>query len=112
MKLVNKKEELYELFDQLEELDKYRKLEKLVNDDKSLNKRISDMKALQKQIVNAKAIGKTQAINQFEAEYETVKSAIEQIPKVDIYLDLQSEINEILKEINEIIEYEVNKDLK
>ena len=92
--------------------NKYRKLEKLVNDDKSLNKRISDMKVLQKQLVNAKAIGKTQAIKQFEAEYETVKSAIEQIPKVDIYLELQSEINEILKEINEIIEYKVNEHLK
>jgi len=109
---VSKKQELFEMIQSMEELETYKKLESLVNGDKSLKKRISDMKALQKQLVNAKAIGKTNAIAQFETEYESVKRSIEEIPKVDIYLDLQNDINNLLLEIKEIIEFEVNKDLE
>lgn len=109
---MSKKNELIEMVSNLDELETYKKLERLVNDDKSLKKRISEMKSIQKQLVNAKTIGKNNAIQQFENEYETVKRSIEEIPKVDIYLDLQNEINELLKEIKEIIEFEVNKELE
>lgn len=96
----------------MEELEMYKKYESLVNGDKSLKKRISELKGLQKQLVNAKAIGKTNAIVQFETEYESVKRSIEEIPKVEIYLDLQNEINNLLLDIKEIIEFEVNKELE
>lgn len=111
MKPLSKIEELLALFDESDWLKSYKKFEAAINGDKALLKQMALMKALQRQLVNAKAIGKTNAIKQFETEYETMRNEVETNPLVETYLDLQTEINQLLVDVKEIIETEINSEL-
>lgn len=108
---MSKIAELLALFDNVDEIERYKKFEKTINGDKVLKKRFAEMKALQKQLVNAKAIQKKNAIIQFESEYEALRGSIEQDPLIETYLEMQNEINDLLVEIKEIIETEINKEI-
>ncbi len=106
---MSKKDELIEMIESLEILKRYQKFEQVINNDKDLRRRFSEMKALQKQLVNAKTIQKPKAIDQFQAAYDEVRQSIETDPMIETYLDLQQELNDLLKEVKEIIEGEINQ---
>lgn len=108
---MSKIAELLLLFDKSKEIERYKKFESVINEDKVLRKKVAEMKFLQRQLVNAKAIQKKNAIAQFESEYEIIRSSIEQDPLIETYLEMQTEINDLLVEIKEIIETEINKEL-
>ncbi|NCA80631.1 MAG: hypothetical protein EOM76_10700 [Sphingobacteriia bacterium] len=80
----------------------------IINNDKELKRRFAEMKAIQKQLVNAKTIQKPKALNQFQTQYDEIRSSIENDPMIEMYLDLQQELNDLLIEIKEIIENEIN----
>ncbi len=105
---MSKQQELIDMIESLDILKTYQKFENTINNDKELKRRFSEMKALQKQLVNAKMIHKTNAMNQFQTAYDEVRQSIETDPMIETYLFMQQELNDLLKEIKEIIENEIN----
>ncbi len=111
MKPVSKQDELIEMIQSLDILKSYQKFEHIINNDKELKRRFAEMKAIQKQLVNAKTIQKPKALNQFQTQYDEIRNSIENDPMIEMYLDLQQELNDLLIEIKEIIENEINSTL-
>ena len=90
---------------------RYQDIEKVLNQNEDLKSKINEIKTIQKQMVNAKEIGKVEAVKHFESLYETCLSDIEESPLMSEYLALQSEINEMIQHVAQIIEDGINKEL-
>jgi cell fate (sporulation/competence/biofilm development) regulator YmcA (YheA/YmcA/DUF963 family) len=106
---MSAKQELLELIKNNESVKRYQQIEAVINKDKTLKKNINKLKSIQKQLINAKEINKTQAINKFQLEFDQLLEEIESFPLMSEYLDLQEEINHMIKEVLQIIENKINK---
>ena len=109
---MTEREKLIELIEQNEDIQRYKKIEKLINENKELKRKLSELKSIQKQLVNAKHIEKTAAIKSFESRYEVLLDEIENYPLMSDYLALQSDINEMLQAVADIIEEGIEADMK
>ncbi|MFA7051339.1 MAG: YlbF family regulator [Bacilli bacterium] len=98
------KDELFKLIKEDPMVIEYQRLEKIVNDDVSLKRAVGQLFDMQQQIVQLKYIDKLQAAEKLEAEYNEKRTLIETNPVIHNYLELQDEINELLRTIKEIIE--------
>ncbi|PKK96555.1 MAG: hypothetical protein CVV58_05760 [Tenericutes bacterium HGW-Tenericutes-3] len=107
---MTEKEKLIDLVIQNEEIQRYKRIEKVINDNKNLKAKFNQLKAIQKQMINAKQIGKQQAIIEFEKRYQTLLDEIESYPLMSDYLALQGDINEMLQQVQSIIEEGIEKD--
>lgn len=109
---MTEKEKLIEMILQNEEVQRYKRIENIINNNKKLKAKINQLKALQKQLVNAKQVGKTQAISEFESRYQSLYNEIEEYPLMSDYLALQGDINEMIQSIQSIIEEGIEKDFE
>ena len=107
---MTEKEKLIDLVIQNEEIQRYKRIEKVINDNKNLKAKFNQLKAIQKQMINAKQIGEQQAIIEFEKRYQTLLDEIESYPLMSDYLALQGDINEMLQQVQSIIEEGIEKD--
>ena len=62
-------------------------------------------------MINAQEIQKSKAVEHFQTIYDTLLNEIETYPLMSDYLALQSDINDMLQYIAEIIEDGINKEL-
>lgn len=108
---MSEKQKLIELIEENETIIRYKKIEVLINKDKKLKSKINQLKSIQKQLINAKEIQKTQAIEKFQSAYDVLLEEIESYPLMSEYLELQDEINQMLKDVLKIIEDKINNDL-
>jgi len=106
---MSEKEKLIQLIENNEVIQRYKKIEGIVNKDKMLKRKINQLKTIQKQLINAKEISKTHAIEKFQSEYDKLLEEIEEYPLMAEYLDLQEEINQVIKDVIGIIETTINK---
>ncbi|QWB96576.1 YlbF family regulator [Mycoplasmatota bacterium] len=106
---MSAKEELLQLIKDNESVKRYQQIETVINKDKTLKKNINKLKSIQKQLINAKEINKTEAINKFQSEFDQLLEEIESFPLMSEYLDLQEEINHMVKEVLQIIENQINE---
>lgn len=106
---MNQKEKLIKLVEQNETIKRYQAIEKIINKDKNLKRLINQLKTIQKQLINAKEIQKTNAIEKFQSSYDILLEEIETYPLMSEYLDLQDEINQMIKDVVGIIEDKINK---
>jgi cell fate (sporulation/competence/biofilm development) regulator YmcA (YheA/YmcA/DUF963 family) len=109
---MTEKEKLIEMLSNDLEIKRYKRIETIMNDQKELKKKMNQLKSLQKQLVNAKQIEKTEAIKQFQKQYDEQLEEIENYPLMSEYLALQSEINMMIQSIVDIIEEGIEKDIK
>ena len=109
---MTEKEKMIDMILKNEDIQRYKRIEKIVNNNKQLKDKINQLKAVQKQLINAKQIGKTQAIIEFEKRYNTLLNEIESYPLMSDYLALQGDINEMLQQVQSIIETGIEKDFK
>ena len=109
---MTEKEKLILMLKENEEIKRYQRLERLINSNKELKAKMGELKSLQKQLVNAKHIGKTQAIESFQARYDTLYQSLLDYPLMSDYMALQSDINELLQNIVGIIEEGIEKDFE
>lgn len=93
-------------------VQRYRQIEGKMNQAKEVKHQINRLKAVQKQLINARHIGKEEAIKQFEKDYNERLKNIEEYPLMAEYLSLQTEINEMLQTILQIIEDGLNKEIE
>ncbi|HHW79587.1 MAG TPA: hypothetical protein GX742_02155 [Acholeplasmataceae bacterium] len=93
-----------------EKIKRYRELEEIINNNESINEKINNLKQIQKQIVHAKEYKKETYLAKLENEYATIYENITKHPIMAEYLDLQEEINNLLKDFSNIVEKGVNGD--
>jgi cell fate (sporulation/competence/biofilm development) regulator YmcA (YheA/YmcA/DUF963 family) len=109
---MTEKEKLIQMILENEDIKRYKRIEKIINDNKDLKSKIGDLKSIQKQLVNAKEINKTEAIKTFEARYQERLEEIESYPLMSDYLALQSDINEMLQAIQDILQNGIESDFE
>jgi cell fate (sporulation/competence/biofilm development) regulator YmcA (YheA/YmcA/DUF963 family) len=95
-----------------EDIQRYKRIEKLINSNKELKAKIGELKSIQKQLVNAKEINKIEAVKVFEARYQERLEEVEGYPLMSDYLALQGDINEILQSIQDILQNGIESDFE
>jgi len=109
---MTEKEKLIDMILQNEDIQRYKRIEQIINNNKKLKAKINQLKVLQKQLINAKQVGKTQAIAEFEKRYQELYNEIEEYPLMSDYLALQGDINEMIQSVQSIIEEGIEKDFE
>lgn len=109
---MNEKEKLIQMIEQNEDIKRYKQIETYINENKEIKQKMNQLKSIQKQLVNAKHIGKQEAVNQFQARYDQLLEEIENYPLMSEYMALQSDINEMIQSILEIIEQGIEKEME
>ena len=109
---MTEKEKLIQMILENEDIKRYKKIEKLINENKELKAKINELKSIQKQIVNAKEIQKLEAVKSFEARYNARLEEVESYPLMSEYMALQGDINEMLQAIQNIIQDGIEKDFE
>jgi len=108
---MSEKEKLIQMIEQHEDIIRYKRIEKYINDNKDIKQKMNQLKSIQKQLVNAKHIGKEEAVKQFQSRYDELLEEIENYPLMSEYMALQSDINDMIQSIIDIIEQGIEKDM-
>jgi len=108
---MNEKEKLIQMIENNEDIQRYKRIEKQINENKDIKQKINQLKSIQKQLVNAKHIGKQEAVKQFQSRYDELLEEIENYPLMSEYMALQSDINDMIQSIIDIIEQGIEKDM-
>ncbi len=95
----------------LEEVKKFKRYEKIIEDNESYKEMMSSLYECQKQMVNAKHNNLTNAYIEYSNKYKELKKNIEDDIVVSMYLDSLEEVNILLDDITNIISNIVNSKL-
>lgn len=109
---MSEREKLIQMIKENEEIIRYKKIEKLINEHKEIKTKIQQLKAIQKQLVNAKEIGKVEAVHTFQQKFDALYQEIEEFPLMSEYMALQSDINDMLQAIQDIIQDGIEMDFE
>ncbi len=109
---MSERDKLIALIKENETIKRYKTLEMHMNQDSRIKSKISQLKTVQKQLINAKAMDKPKTVAKCQETYDQILLEIEDYPMMTEYLDLQGEINQLLKEIIKIIENEINNEIE
>lgn len=109
---MTEKEKLIQMIEEDEEIQRYKRIELAINQNRELKVKFNELKSVQKQLVNAKHIGKKEAIDAFQTRYDALYEAIEAYPLMSDYLALQSDINDMIQSIVGILEEGLEKDFE
>ena len=109
---MSEKEKLIQMILNDEEIQRYKRMEDAINNNKQLKAKMNELKSVQKQLVNAKHIGKQEAVKAYQAKYDTLYQAIEDYPLMSDYMALQSDINEMIQSIVSILEEGLEKEFE
>jgi cell fate (sporulation/competence/biofilm development) regulator YmcA (YheA/YmcA/DUF963 family) len=101
---MNERDKLIQMVQSNESVKRYLKIEKIVNENPKIRSQIENLKTIQKQMINARELGKNKAFQVFQEKYQFLLEEIENEPIMLEYFPLQSEINQLLEHILNIIE--------
>ncbi len=101
---MKNKEKLIKAIKENPYIKEFIRLEEKLNNNKMLKDEILELQNLQKEMVNLEVLGKMNAYALVETKYKEKRKALEENPIVLNYLNLQSEINDLIKLIKEILE--------
>jgi cell fate (sporulation/competence/biofilm development) regulator YmcA (YheA/YmcA/DUF963 family) len=107
---MNAREKLIHMIEENEDVQRYKRIEEIINHNQELKTKFNELKSVQKQLVNAKHIGKKEAIDAFQVQYDALYEAIEAYPLMSDYLALQSDINDMIQTVVNILEEGLEKD--
>ncbi|MCK9235915.1 MAG: YlbF family regulator [Acholeplasmataceae bacterium] len=108
---MTEKTKLLQMMKEHPKIQRYQRIEKAIHENEGLKAKLKQLKDLQKQLINAKELQKPKAIALFTDQYNALLESIEEFPLMSEYLALQSEINETIQSIAEILEKGVNTKL-
>lgn len=109
---MNEKEKLIQMLQENPDIQRYKRIEMLINQNTELKAQFNQLKSIQKQLVNAKHIGKEEAIKVFQERYDALYESIESYPLMSDYLALQSDINDMIQSIVQILEEGLEKEFE
>lgn|SRR5699024_6144947 len=94
-----------------EEVDRFKKLEAKINENKKVQDNIRKIKALQKQAVNLQAYNKKEALEAVEEQLDRLQTELDEIPVVAEFKEIQLVVNDVLQLITGTIAREVTKEI-
>lgn len=108
----NKLAEIINLIEEDPRLERFKRISKLINEDKIVLLKINKVKDKQQQVINAKHIGKENAVKLLEDEYDKLLEELASTPLLNEYLNLLEYYNGLIKTIEGILEDGVNNYFK
>ena len=93
----------------LEEVQKFKRLENLVKKDKTLANKVLELHKVSKQMTNAKEFGLVNAYDQYHDLYQNLLMDIEDNVILQLYLESSEEVKNILTLVMETIEFEIKQ---
>lgn len=99
--------ELLEEIATSEEVIEFKKIEKLVLENKELSARISEMFEAQKQAINAREFGLDNAYLMYKKKYEEIYNSLKEDVLFNQYLTLKSDAKNVMNTAINIIEKEI-----
>lgn len=94
-----------------EEVDRFKKLEAKINENKKVQDNIRKIKAMQKQAVNLQAYNKKEALVAVEEQLDRLQAELDEIPVVSEFKEVQLVVNDVLQLITGTIAREVTRDI-
>lgn len=107
MRLLN---DLIDSILQLPEVQKYKKLEKLIDENVKYKENLNLLFSYQKQMMNSKHYNLENNYFIYLEKYNNLKKELEEDMIVEMFLDSLEEVNELLQIVTSIIENKVNKE--
>lgn len=107
---MNAKDELLLMIRESPIIKRYRTIEALIANDAGIQAKMTILRDLQKQIVHAREFHKKALLSELDHKYERFRTDIESYPLMSDYMALQSEINQLLKDISSIIQDGIDKE--
>lgn len=102
-------ENLLEELANTEEVIEFKRLEKLVLENKEISIKLDRLHEVEKQAVNAKELGLENAYFAYKKEYDDIIKGFEDDVLISMYLNAKEEVLSIVKLVTETIEREINK---
>lgn len=109
--VLDKAKHLANMLANTEEIDRFKKVEAKINNNKKVQQLISRIKILQKQAVNLQAYEKTEALKKVETEIDRLQAEIDDIPVVQEFKEIQINVNDILQLVTGTIAREVTNNV-
>ena len=92
-----------------EEVIEFKRLEKLVLENKEIASKLDRLHEVEKQAVNARELGLENTYLAYKKEYDEIISSFEGDVLISSYLNLKEEVLSIVKLVVNIIENEIDK---
>ena len=92
-----------------EEVIEFKKLEKLVLENKEISLMLDRLHEVEKQAVNARELGLENTYLVYKKEYDQILKLFEEDVLISSYLNAKMEVKDIITLVKNIIENEINK---
>ena len=92
-----------------EEVIEFKKLEKIVLENKVISEVLERLHNVEKQAVNAKELGLENAYFSYKKEYDEIIASFENDVLISSYINAKEEVLRIVNFVTSIIENEINK---
>jgi len=102
-------DELKNYFNNLEEVKRFKELEKYILNNEKIKKAFEALKEKQKQYVNAKEFNQINQAKIYKEEMDNLKKELIEMPFVEEYLELVDIINEKLDTLTNELEIKLDK---
>lgn len=107
--ILEKTKELTKILAEQEEIILFKKAELQVAKHRRIQELIANIKRKQQELVNAKHLNKKNYVKQLEEELDQLNKELHDIPLIDQYQQSQTEINNYLQSLLDIIKLEISK---
>ena len=105
------KDKIIDYFNELPEVKRLKELEPYIKNNEDINNRFILMKDIQKKMVASREFDLTNQYNEYKKEYENIKNELLDMPFVEEYLELVDEINQLLNNLSDEINYLIDKEI-
>lgn len=105
--IEKKLNELLDLISNQDEISEFKEIEKNLLENQHINKKLNEFKKIQKKITLYEYHNNTLPL-EYKKSYENSLNNLLNIPIFNKYINLQSEINDIIQQITFMIEQELN----
>ena len=105
------KTKIIDYFNELPEVKRLKALEPYIKNNEDINNKYIMMKDLQKKMVASREFDLINQYNEYKKEYEKIKNELLDMPFVEEYLELVDEINQLLNNLSDEINYLIDKEI-
>ncbi len=95
--ILTKAAELAEMIATTEEVDFFKRAEAQINENQKVRNLIAQIKGLQKQAVNLQHYGKDQAYKDVQSKIDALEKELDEIPVVQQFKQTQVDVNDLLQ---------------
>jgi cell fate (sporulation/competence/biofilm development) regulator YmcA (YheA/YmcA/DUF963 family) len=109
--VLDEAKKLAEMLAGTEEIERFKQVEAKLNENRKVQKLMQQIKTLQKQAVNLQAYDKKEALKKVEEELDRLQDEIDEIPVVQEFKEIQVIVNDVLQLVTKTIAREVTNNI-